>query len=212
MASVLSRDKVPLFERWELPQIGNVLPVVVVEAPPPGPTVAELEDIARQAHDEGFAAGLAEGRAVAQHQLEQQLVRFESLCSAAARPLDAFDDVTEQELARLASVMARRVVARELQLDPSLIELALRTAAAALPSATRELRVWVHPDDLELLRELGASEPLWRLGGNPSLSRGDCVLESERSRLDARVDTRLAAVIDAVLGTDVDDGVDEVVV
>jgi len=212
MAGVLSRDKLVAFERWELPQIGAVLPVLTEPAPPPpGPTVFELEEIERLAREEGFAAGLAEGRAVAKHQMDEQLARLEALCSAAARPLDALDDITEQELARLATVMARRVVGRELQLDPSLIEVAVREAAAALPSATRELRVWVHPDDLILLRELGATEPQWRLGAKPTLSRGDCMLESERSRLDARVDTRLATVIDAVLGNDVDDGIDEVV-
>jgi flagellar assembly protein FliH len=75
-----------------------------------------------------------------------------------------------------------------------------------LPAATRALRVWVHPGDLDLLRELGAAEPHWRLGANPALQRGDCVLESESSRLDARLGTRLAAVVDAVLGDDRDDG------
>ncbi len=212
MAGVLSRDKAFAFERWDPPQVGNaIVQVAAAPALPPGPSLFELEEIERQAREDGFAAGLAEGRAAAKQQLDQQLAHLEALCMAAARPLGALDDVTERELARLATVMARRVVARELQLDPSLIELAVREAAAALPSATRELRVWVHPDDLNLLRELGASEPLWRLGGNPALSRGDCILEGERSRLDARVDTRLAAVIDAVLGNDVDDGDDEVV-
>jgi flagellar assembly protein FliH len=211
MSSVLSRDKVLAFERWEPPQVGRAVPAPVEDAPPPGPTVAELEDIERQAREEGYAAGLAEGRAAAKQQLDEQLARLEALCSAAARPLNDFDDATGQELARLAMVMARRVVARELQLDPGLIEQAVREAAAALPSATRELRVWVHPDDLNLLRELGASEPHWRFDSNPALSRGDCMLESARSRLDARVETRLAAVIDAVLGSDIDDGDDEVV-
>ncbi|MES1153475.1 MAG: FliH/SctL family protein [Rhodanobacter sp.] len=42
---------------------------------------------------------------------------------------------------------------------------------------------------------------------DPALSRGDCRLESERSRLDARVETRLAAMIDAVLGDDAGGGV-----
>jgi flagellar assembly protein FliH len=70
--------------------------------------------------------------------------------------------------------------------------------------------VWVHPNDLDLLHQLGAAEKDWRFGANPALSRGDCVLESERSRLDARVATRLAAVVDAVLGEDLDDGEEEV--
>jgi flagellar assembly protein FliH len=78
----------------------------------------------------------------------------------------------------------------------------VREAATALPAATRELRVHVHPDDLALLRDLGAVESHWQLLADPALARGDCRLESERSRLDARVDARLAAVVDAVLGDD----------
>lgn len=204
MSGILSRDQALAFERWELPQVGEVPPEPEPEPapPPPGPTVAELEAIERQAREEGYAAGLAEGRAAAKLQLDERLARLEAILQAAARPLAALDDATEQELARLAAVMAQRVVGRELALDPALIERAVRAAAAALPAATRELRVWVHPDDMNLLRELAAAEPAWKFGANPALKRGDCVLESPRSRLDATLDTRLAAVIDAVLGND----------
>jgi flagellar assembly protein FliH len=212
MPGVLSREKISEFDRWQPPSVGAA-PAVEVDpepAAPPGPTILELEEIERQAREEGYAAGLAEGRAAAKKELDERLTRLDGICSAAARPLASFDDATERELALLATVMAQRVIARELQLDPALIELAVRQAAAALPSATRELRVWVNPQDLDLLHQLGAAEPHWRFGANPALSRGDCTLESERSRLDARVSTRLAAVIDAVLGDDLDDGEEEV--
>jgi flagellar assembly protein FliH len=206
MASVLSRDKIPLFDRWEPPAVGDQRPVAAEPEPAPGPTVYELEEIERQAREEGYAAGLAEGRAAAKSQLDERLARLEAICAAAARPLTTLDDATERELALLATVMAERVVGRELQLDPSLIAVAIRKAADALPSATRELRVWVNPHDMDLLRELAVEEPHWRFGADPKLQRGDCVLDSTRSRLDARVSTRLAAVIDAVLGDDLDEG------
>jgi len=50
------------------------------------------------------------------------------------------------------------------------------------------------------MRELDATESHWQLVADAALKRGDCLLESERSRLDARVETRLAVMIDAVLG------------
>jgi Flagellar biosynthesis/type III secretory pathway protein len=143
---------------------------------------------------------------VAQQQLREHMARLDALYDAAARPLQIFDDRTEQELARLATVIASRVVAHELRLSPGLIAQVVRQAATALPAAARELRVHVHPDDLALLRELGTAESHWQLFADPALVRGDCRLESERSRLDARVETRLAAVIDAVLGDDADNG------
>ncbi|GGA27575.1 FliH/SctL family protein [Dyella nitratireducens] len=209
MGGILSRETVAGFDRWEPPSVGADH-AAAEPAAPPGPTVYELEEIERQAREEGYAAGLAEGRAAAKKELDDRLVRLDAICTAAARPLAELDDAVERELALLATVIARRVVTRELQLDPALIERAVREAAAALPSATRELRVWVNPGDMDLLRELGAAEPHWRFGANPALQRGDCVLESERSRLDARVATRLAAVVDAVIGDDLDDGADEV--
>ena len=208
MGGILSRDVIAGFDRWEPPSVGGE--AKVEPAAPPGPTIYELEEIERQAREEGYAAGLAEGRAAAKKELDDRLARLDAICTAAARPLTELDDAVERELALLATVIARRVVARELQLDPALIERTVREAAAALPSATRELRVWVNPGDMDLLRELGAAEPHWRFGANPALQRGDCILESERSRLDARVATRLAAVVDAVIGDDLDDGADEV--
>ncbi|RDS82084.1 flagellar assembly protein FliH [Dyella monticola] len=204
MPGILNRETIAGFDRWEPPSVGAEA-TAPEPAQPPGPTVYELEEIERQAREEGYAAGLAEGRAAAKKELEERLARLDAICTAAARPLGAMDETVERELALLATVIARRVITRELQLDPSLIERAVREAAAALPSATRELRVWVNPADMDLLHELGAAEPHWRFGADPALKRGDCVLESARSRLDARVTTRLAAVVDAVIGEELAD-------
>ena len=189
------------FRRWELPQVGAAPESpATTDAAPPQPTVRELEALEQQARDEGRAAGLAEGRAAAQQELCERMAQLDAVYEAAARPLQAFDEQVAQELARLAMVVAGRVVARELQLAPELVVRAVREAADALPAATRELRVHLHPQDLALLRELGAAERHWQLLADPALARGDCRLESEHSRLDARVETRLAAVVDAVLG------------
>lgn len=205
MASVLHHAAQD-FQRWELPEVGVDHPRRRATDPPvQQPTVRELEALEQQARAEGFTAGHAEGLASGRQHVREQVARLEALCDAAARPLQSLDEQVEKELARLATVIARRVIARELQLSPDLIAQAVRQAATALPAAARELRVHVHPDDLALLRDLGAAESHWQLLADPALARGDCQLESERSRLDARVDTRLAAVIDAVLGDDVDD-------
>jgi flagellar assembly protein FliH len=188
------------FQRWELPNVGTRPPGLKVNNASVQPTVRELAALEQQAREEGYAAGRAEGLAAAQQQLRQRMAQLDALYEAAACPLQALDEQTEQELTRLAIVMARQVIARELQLSPDLIARAVRQAVSALPAAARDLRVHVHPDDLALLHELGAAESHWQLLADPALARGDCQLESARSRLDARVETRLAAVIDAVLG------------
>ncbi|MBA2077196.1 FliH/SctL family protein [Rhodanobacter sp. PCA2] len=198
------------FRRWELPQVGAApAPAATTNAASAQPTVRELEQLEQQVRDEGRAAGLAEGRAAAALELRERMAQLDAVCEAAARPLQAFDEQVALELARLAMVVAGRVVARELQLAPELVVRAVCEAAEALPAATRELRVHLHPQDLALLQELDAAERHWQLLADPALARGDCRLESEHSRLDARVETRLAAVVDAVLGEFAGPGSDE---
>lgn len=199
MGAFVDRDAVAGYQRWEPPQVGAV-PAPVPSEPANHPTVRDLEALERQAREEGLAAGHAKGLAEAQAQGRERVARLESICAQAARPLDELDTAVEQELAQLALVIARRVIAHELATRPELVVQAVHQAAAALPSATRELRVRLHPDDLALLRELEAAQAHWQLVADATLQRGDCVLESERSRLDARVETRLAAMVDAVLG------------
>jgi len=189
-------------QRWELPNVGCLQPASRAANAALQPTVRELEALEQQAREEGYAAGRAEGLTAARQQLDERLARLDALYEAATHPLQVLDEQTERELARLAMVVARRVIAHELQLSPGSIVQAVRQAAKALPAATRQLRVHVHPDDLLLLRELGAVETHWQLLADPALARGDCQLQSEHSRLDARVETRLAAVIDGVLGDD----------
>jgi flagellar assembly protein FliH len=199
MGAVLHRDAAGGYQRWEPPQVGDA-PAAMPAEPANHPTVSDLEALERQARDEGYAAGEAQGLAEARAQGRERVARLEAICTQAARPLDALDAAVEQELAQLALLVARRVIAHELAVRPELIVQAVRQAAAALPAATRELHVRLHPDDLALLRELDAAEPHWQLVADATLARGDCLLQSERSRLDARVETRLAAMIDAVLG------------
>ncbi|WP_049623329.1 FliH/SctL family protein [Frateuria defendens] len=207
---VLNREAASGFQRWEPPQMGEPAAPPAPEEPP-RPTVSELEDLERQAREEGYAAGRREAQAEADRQLKARLAELEALYAAAAHPLAALDAATEQELARLALVVARRVIAHELRTMPELVVQAVQQAAAALPSANRALRVRLHPDDVALLRRLDAAESDWQLVADPALARGDCRLDSGSSRLDARVETRLAAVVDAVLGLDAeDDGEDEV--
>ncbi|WP_430391047.1 FliH/SctL family protein [Dyella sp. 20L07] len=205
MSAVMNRDNLLAFERWLPPEVGEP-----VEPPPPPepavqPTVRDLEALEQQARDEGYRAGHAEGMAAARDLIDGRLTTLDELLDAAARPLRAMDETVELELARLAMTVARQVLAHELRTTPDLVVEAVRQAALALPSATGNLRVRLHADDLALLRTLGVAEQHWQLVADPTLRPGDCMLENERSRLDARVETRLAAVVDAVLGADADD-------
>lgn len=206
MSAVLSRDNLIGLQRWLPPEVGEPAAVEPTPVEPIAqPTVRDLEAIEQQARDEGYAAGHAEGMAAARDVINTRMARLDELLEAAARPLRSMDELVELELARLAMTVARQVLAHELRTSPDLVVEAVRQAALALPSATGKLRVRLHPEDLALLRSLDVAESNWQLVGDGTLQRGDCMLDSERSRLDARMETRLAAVVDAVLGAEAED-------
>ena len=200
MAAVLGEEAVAI-QRWVLPDIGRTAIAELAANAAEAPTVQELAEIEAQARAEGFAAGHVEGLAAAQADISRQRAQLEALFEAAARPLQALDEQTGQALAALAMLVARRVLASELRVAPELVLRAVQLAVAAVPAAGGQgLRVHVHQQDLPLLQAAATADSHWECVADPQLARGDCVLESARSHLDARVETRLAAVIDAVLG------------
>lgn len=204
LTSILSRERVERFERWELPVVGAPAPEPAAEAAedagPQRPTVAEIEAIERQAREEGFNAGLNEGRAMAKRELAAQVARVDAIIAAMQRPFADLDHEVAGELAALATVIAERVLGFEIATRPQTILDVVRQAVDALPAATRHLKIHLNPADAAIVREhRSAVDPDGTVVDDASLERGDVRLESEHSRLDARVRTRLAAVIDSVL-------------
>lgn len=202
---ILPREDIGTAERWTVPDVAPASRTNEAARP----TVAELEDLAEQARREGFEQGLAQGRDAARTELRVQTTRLGRLCDALAQPLADIDDAVESELAQLAVLIARRVIGHSIRTQPETLLPLVRELIAQLPAGTRHLRIHVHPDDAVLLREhLGdLDERGWRIEESAQLQPGDCQLTSDQSRLDARVATRLEAVVDAVLDGE-DTGID----
>jgi flagellar assembly protein FliH len=172
--------------------------------------VAELDAIGRSAWQSGYDAGLAQGRAAAQQEhaarsrtLEAQVARLDAVMVALARPLAELDEAVERELAELACAIARQVVRRELRAEPAHVIGAIREAVALLPSAARDVRVLLHPEDAALVRERlgdGGAGRAWSITEDPMMGRGGCRVLADSSTVDARLETRVGAVIAHVLG------------
>ena len=120
-----------------------------------------------------------------------------------ARPLEQLDAEIESELAQLALAVGKQLARRELRIEPAQVIAILREALALLPAAAREVRVHLHPEDAATVREhltTPASERAWTIVEDPTLSRGGCVVHSQSSRIDARLEARIAAVAASTLG------------
>jgi len=188
-ARVISGASETAYQRWELPHLL---------------TAKEMERIQKQAHEEGFARGHAEGLAAAQQETQARLDRLNGILATLATPLKELDDRIEQELVTLALAAARLIVRRELKTDPGQVIAAVREALGALPAAARQVRLHLHPDDAQLVREhlkVGDDDHHhWKVVEDPVLARGGCKLVTEQSQIDASVEARLTGILATLLG------------
>ncbi|HQU15084.1 MAG: FliH/SctL family protein [Gammaproteobacteria bacterium] len=169
------------------------------------PTVDGLERLQKQAYDEAFQRGHSEGLAAGSQETESRAARLEALMVALAQPFRELDEQVEQELVRLALAIARQLVRREIKTDPGQVVAVVREALAALPVASRNARLHLHPEDAKLVREvlsLSDGERPWQVVEDPVLTRGGCRVITDTSQIDASLESRLAAMVANVLGGD----------
>jgi flagellar assembly protein FliH len=192
--------------RWDLPAVEGPL----VQRRGAGVNVMHLEAVERDAWEQGLAAGHVEGvrrgeaeLAVRVNEFNVKIAALEAILGTLAKPLDQLDAAIENELTRLALIIAKHLVRRELRIDPTQIIGIIRHTVGLLPVATRDLRVHLHPDDAAIVREKLATpsgEPEWVLKEDPLLARGGCRLTTATSSIDARLESRVAEAVNGLLG------------
>ncbi len=171
------------------------------------PTAEELEALQRTAREEGFREGFADGRregyANGERAVQAQLEALGSIVQQLAEPLANVDDAVVQAVTDLAVLIARHLVRRELKASPGEVVGVVRETMRHLPIAPRAARIRLHPEDAELVQSafaLGDDERSWRLEPDPLITRGGCIVETDASRIDASVESRLAAIASRMLG------------
>ncbi|HOK89556.1 MAG TPA: FliH/SctL family protein [Candidatus Hydrogenedentes bacterium] len=164
----------------------------------------EAERVLEQAREEGYRQGLEEGRAEFARKVEGVLELYEGLAEELRQKREAFLDSLEPQVLALAKLIAQRVIDREISLDNRLVALTIRRALAEV-SDRQKIRVTVNPEDLAVTRELVPELRLEFPGietveveTSDQVGRGGCVVESELMRVDARMETLLARVLEAL--------------
>lgn len=181
---------------WDVPAIEKF------EADGP-PTAGNLEAIQKEAYEEAWRLGKAEGLAAGEEAAAKRVERLDQLLHALAKPFDELDETVEKQLVELAMAVVRQLFRREIRIEPTHVVGVVREAINLLPVASRNVQVHLHPDDAALVRELLApidSEPAWAIAEDPLLTRGGCRVTTDNAQVDATAEARLQAVINSVTG------------
>jgi flagellar assembly protein FliH len=156
-----------------------------------------------QAWDEGYEAGQLAGAERVRNELQQQTLQVQreqvQRIDAVLRQAQAGFDLLEQALAeqvlQLACALARQVVRRELSTPLPPLRSVVQEALALLIDDGRPATLRLHPLDAALLTDQatleahGSALPV-QVHPDPTLSPGDCVVESAHGGVDARLEKR----------------------
>jgi len=156
----------------------------------------EAGEIARRAHEEGYARGLEEARAAMERELGEAREKACALLRAAEDLRRETLAAMEGEIRALALEIAERFVVRQLSLEPGTVEAVVREAVR-LVRDREQVIIFAHPEDAALLREradefraLLAPDAVFRIVADASLTRGGCLVDSGEGLVDARVESR----------------------
>ncbi|MDJ0917591.1 MAG: flagellar assembly protein FliH [Woeseiaceae bacterium] len=166
-------------------------------------TAGRLEALQKDAYEEAWKKGLADGEAAGREAIRERCEHLDSLLDSLSQPFETLDDEVEHQIVDLAMLVARQLFRREIRADPTHIIGVVREALKILPAASRQVEVHLHPDDATLVREslaMSDRQPAWQIVEDALLSRGGCHVTTENSQIDATAESRLNALITSIAG------------
>lgn len=205
---IISANEATEYVEWQVPLVqGRITNNNSVHPP----TANEIQALHKDAYDEGFNMGRKEGRAQGYKDAHEKVnaesndlfQKLEKIFTALAEPVAQMDDEVENSIVQLTLSIARQLVRRELKIEPGEIVAVVREAVRALPISARNPTIYLHPEDIQLVRNalsLGDDEKAYRLEEDLLLTRGDCRVETESSYIDASIEARLSAIAANMLG------------
>lgn len=192
---VISKEQLTAFERWELASFDSHKGDKRLSS------VAELENIRQQAHDEGYAEGRDTGYTAGIQQARTEAAEIHALLQNLQNALNKVDEQLAQSLLDLSLEIARKMVGESLLVKPEAILKIASDAIGSLPHFNQNTHLILHPDDAELVRkQIGEqlSHAEWKIFTDTQIKRGGCRVETSHSQVDATLETRWKRIVESM--------------
>ncbi len=159
--------------------------------------------------EEGFKKGYQDGFESGKKESLQKLIDFLNILDKSAKEISNFKEnvirESENEIAKMSLSIAKKVINRELLLDPSVVIGVIRDALNKV-YYKKKFIIYVNPLDLELVKK--EQEKLTSILENfesfvikPStqVEPGGCIVETESGTVDARLESKYEKVKESVI-------------
>ena len=166
--------------------------------PEPVPTADAGEEQMRAAQKTAFEKGYAEGKRATKDQVESKLEpvvqRYERSIAEMTAAHAAVVDNLNAGVVELAMAVARKIIQRELALDPDLVS-ALATAALRRVQSHQAITLRLNSEDYKRICATSAfSSSAVTAVSDASLHRGDFIIDTSQTHIDGRIDQQLDAL------------------
>jgi flagellar assembly protein FliH len=158
-----------------------------------------IMDVEKQAFEQGYAEGERIGKQMGEAMVESICKRYEKSLAEFAASHRQMAEAMEEQTVQLALEIARKIVQRELTMDPDLIA-ALAAVALKRLSGHQSITLRISRQDFERVRgAIGNLNPAVTVKEDPSLERGDYVIETGQTHLDGRISSQIDTIGRALL-------------
>ena len=160
----------------------------------------ERNQIHQQRYDEGYQVGLDEREAESVDAVSRMGVLHDNLIAERTQVLKE----AEETVIDLASALAKRIVGFQAEASPKVLVQVVRAALRHL-SDRSNLKIMVHPDDLQIARRFAAhwvetveQDSVLKVRASDHVGRGGCMIEGREENVDARLEEQANVLHDGL--------------
>ncbi len=177
-------DNPDAYKSWTMPVVGQA----VVKPSRNDDLMDDIKKIKADAYQEAYAAG----RAQAQTEIDEEKRRLQDSTQLIVFPLEMVDEGLKQLLTDCIVLLTEQCLCAELSLDKNKIKLIVDTVIAQLDEKSLETKVYLHPQDLQTLKDnLVDGQLVANMQADANLSIGETKVETIHCSIDATVRNRL---------------------
>ena len=215
-ARFIPGEEIDVVQQWQFRAMDTAAQLLAAQAKAreEQEVASQTESQMQQVYQDGYAAGLEQGKLQAQADLQQQMQAFLSnqaqeaadkltaLFESAQSELQAAEQAMAQEVLSLSCELARQVLRRELVVNQDVVMPVLRESIGLLGTEFKTAVVKLNPQDIARLGERIQADFVGvglSLRADPDVLPGGCLVESAGTVIDGTLQKRWQRAV-ATLG------------
>jgi flagellar assembly protein FliH len=207
-STAIPKEQQTAYERWEMSSFSDGNATGTTSKPKKSEGEVSTDKIAKifeSVRKEAFAKGMQEGFAVgmekAKEYAQEDKQKFLKLMESFNHALEQSDEQIADDVLALALEIAKAMLKVKLNIDNAAVLPVVMDAIHYLPYVQKSVRILVHHDDAQILREYLAEEIAsqhWQIQVDNSVERGGCIVETGANQIDATNGVRWKRISDAL--------------